>query len=303
MPIYTRPETLEFKTQIIGVIPQAGPLSKESSPNSNPSHLQPLPPPYRGPFVLGDRDQTRPMTTCTRTETLEFKTQIIIIIPQVAPPPKESSPNSNPSHLQPLPPPYSGPCVLGDRDQTRPMTTCTRTETLELKSQITVIIPQAAPPPKESSPNSNPFHLQSLPPPYSGPFVLGDRDQTRPMTTCTRPETLELKSQITVIIPKAGPLTKESSPNSNPSHLQPLPPPYSGLRALFRFQLAQDILPALGELEGVVRGKFAQQFCQRLVACLACVSDAHLHFLYLVHPVQVGDLLECSWTYMCAYFL
>ena len=40
--------------------------------NSNPSHLQPLPTPYRGPCVLGDRDQTRPMPTCTRPEALEF---------------------------------------------------------------------------------------------------------------------------------------------------------------------------------------------------------------------------------------
>ena len=59
-PTCTRPEALEFKAQIIGIIPQAGPLPKESSPNSNPSHLQPLPPPYRGPCVLGDRDQTKP---------------------------------------------------------------------------------------------------------------------------------------------------------------------------------------------------------------------------------------------------
>jgi len=55
-----------------GIIPQAGPLLKESSPNSNPSHLQPLPPPYTGPLLTGDRYQTRPMPTCTRAETLDF---------------------------------------------------------------------------------------------------------------------------------------------------------------------------------------------------------------------------------------
>jgi len=166
-------------------------LLKKSSPNSNPCHLQPLPPPCRGPCVLGDRDQTRPMPTCTRPEALEFQAQIIGIIPQAGPLPKVSSPNSNSSHLQPIPPPYRGPCVLDDRDQTSPMPTCTRSEAIVFQAWIIGIIPQAGPLPKESSPNSNSSHPQPLPPPYRGPCVLGDRDQTSPIPTCTRPEALE----------------------------------------------------------------------------------------------------------------
>jgi len=100
-------------------------LRKESSPNSNPSNLHPLLPPCRTPCVLGDRDQTRPMPTCTGPEPLEFYTQIIGIIPQAGHPPQKSSPNSNPSHLQPLPPPYRGILLSEDRYQTRPMPTCT----------------------------------------------------------------------------------------------------------------------------------------------------------------------------------
>jgi len=73
----------------------------------------------------GNRFQTRPMFTCTRADPLEFWAQIIGIILQAGPLPKESSPNSNPSHLQPLPPPYRGPLLPGDRYQTRPMRTCT----------------------------------------------------------------------------------------------------------------------------------------------------------------------------------
>ena len=38
-------KVFEFWAQILGIIPQAGPLPKDSSPNSNPSHLQPLPTP------------------------------------------------------------------------------------------------------------------------------------------------------------------------------------------------------------------------------------------------------------------
>jgi hypothetical protein len=56
----------------IAIMPQASPVPKESSPNSNPSHLQPLLPSYTGPLIQGIRDQTRPMFTCTQSDPLEF---------------------------------------------------------------------------------------------------------------------------------------------------------------------------------------------------------------------------------------
>ena len=57
---------------------------------------------------------------------------------------------------------------------------------------------------------------------------VGDMNQTRPMPTCTQPEPLEFQAQILGIIPQAGPLPKDSSPNSNPSHLHSLPPELYG---------------------------------------------------------------------------
>ena len=41
-------------------------------PNSNPSHLQSLLSPYRGPLLPRDRYKTRPRFTCTQTDPLEF---------------------------------------------------------------------------------------------------------------------------------------------------------------------------------------------------------------------------------------
>ena len=74
---------------MIGIILKDDPLSKESSPHSDPSHLKPfcqrkplpilIPPTYNHSHhptgdhsSQGNRDQTRPMFTCTRTDPLEF---------------------------------------------------------------------------------------------------------------------------------------------------------------------------------------------------------------------------------------
>ena len=44
--------------------------------------------------------------------------------------------------------------------------------------------------PEEASPNSNPSHLQSLPPPQRVPYVIGDTYQTSLKPTCAWPEPL-----------------------------------------------------------------------------------------------------------------
>ena len=91
----------------------------------------------------------------------------------------------------------------------------------------------------------NPFRLQTLPQLKEGSYVLGDTFQRGPIPTCNQFGPLNLKAWIIdIVLPahgtalQASPVQKKSYHNfffnSDPSCLQPLPPPTSFSGPQFR---------------------------------------------------------------------
>ena len=79
---WTWQEPMEFKARFTVIIPQASPVQKESSTNTNPCHLQPMPSRFRDMVDIGGHNHAKRGAdgTWTRQEPVEFKARFTVII-------------------------------------------------------------------------------------------------------------------------------------------------------------------------------------------------------------------------------
>jgi len=74
-----------YQTQILDIIPQALPLPKDSSPNSNPLPPTPTPPTLEGTMCPRWQGTRTRMCTCLWDKQFEFQVEILDIILQACP--------------------------------------------------------------------------------------------------------------------------------------------------------------------------------------------------------------------------
>jgi len=166
-------------------------MPKESSPNSNPSHLQPRQTPYRGPLLPEKQVQTRPITTTPERIPSSFRLRSLASYPRLALCQRNPLPTQIPPtyiHSQHPTEDHSSQ-ETGTRQNPCPHAPELKPPSLRLRSLASY--------PRPALCQRNRLPIQ-IPPTYShSHHPTGDhssqrnRFQTRPMFTCTRADPLE----------------------------------------------------------------------------------------------------------------